>query len=133
MKKTFLKCLTVIALLSFAATVFAATPSAAYRAEIAPTAELLSKHKLLKGPNQGTDIIVINYTENTIGVCTPFSCNMPTRLTSVRITDNSTAYMPITLSDAGNGSVFWSDSVPNYATVSVYVSNGKYVVYVTRN
>lgn len=78
-----------------------------------------------------TYIVVINYSDETIYVTFPSQQIPLTRLTASRYQrSNYTGQTYIELSNA-NGAYFWSGNVDYQDLVSVYVSNGQYVVYDT--
>jgi hypothetical protein len=129
MKKIFLSCVAVLSLFLFTSTIFAATSPAAYQTTIQSLSEALKARNSAGGP--ATDIVVINYTDNTIVLSSPTYNNIGTK-TSARIKSEIYAgNTQIRLGDYVSGQVFFDQYVGNHATVSVYVSGGRYVVYVT--
>ncbi len=128
MKKTFLKCLALIACL-FVTTAFAADKPG-YKTVLQPIPEGLKIHRTVKGTGPSTDILVINYTDTSIILSSP-TYNPITTKTSARITcDACTGPTEIRLGNA-SGTVFFDTNVANFATVSVYLTNNQYNVIVS--
>lgn len=79
-----------------------------------------------------TYIVAINYTDDTIFVSFPSSREQLTTHTASRyerLNYNGTSYIEIA---NPNGVRVWSGYVGYHDLISVYVSNGKYVVYDTK-
>jgi hypothetical protein len=95
--------------------------------------QVIKKPKLAAASAIGYDtyIIVINYTESPILVSFPTQQIQLTRLTAGRYQrENYIGPSYIELANA-NGVRFWSADVDYQNIVSVYISNGRYVVYNT--
>ena len=133
MKKILFSLFLFMTILSFHQITIAANEAsvAQYQVKIEPISKNASKVKAQS--IHGTDVAVINYTDYSINVNYSNYYNFTlTRNTSGRITSNVQQQLPIALSNM-NGQEFFRGVVSNYATLSVYVSNGQYVVYVTNN
>jgi sulfite reductase beta subunit-like hemoprotein len=94
-------------------------------------AEMLQKPKIAAGIGVDTYIMVINYTNDTVFATFPTQKIQLTRQTSGRYQQsNYTGRSMVRLQNA-NGAEFWADQVGYQDILSIYVSNGKYVVYDT--
>lgn len=88
----------------------------------------------------GTDVAVINYTNNYVDVFydnyAPFTLYP---LTSARITNSAITTPVIAIKDYSTKKIIFPSngnagkSVSNYATLSIYFTNGIYTVYETNN
>lgn len=94
--------------------------------------EVIKKPKLAAAAvGYDTYIIVVNYTDSTISASFPTQQIQLTRLTAGRYQrENYIGPSYIELSNA-SGVKFWSADVDYQNIISVYISNGRYVVYNT--
>ena len=134
MKKMLLKCLSVAGLVLFTSAAFA---ESAYQVSLEPISDALGRHaaaatKNVKSLGLATDIIVVNYSNSSIVLAYPGNPLLITERTSGRIQRfDYSGYSTVVLQNA-QGVEFWrSNAVGPFDTISVYLSNDKYVVYDT--
>jgi hypothetical protein len=137
MKKMLLKCLSVVGLVLLTSSAFAA-PS--YQVTVEPISDALSSHAALAIKNVNaktlggiaTDIIVVNYSSSSIVLAYPGTPRLITERTSGRIQSPDYAGYATVVLQNSQGVEFWrSNAVGPFDTISVYLSNDKYVVYDT--
>lgn len=124
MKKIFL--LVTLCVISFFQ-----TTEAAFHSENISINEALNQ-QIIQGLTTVVD--VINFTDFSIDVANLSfpTFNRLTRKTAARIQDDMWAnYVYLRLSDTYSGRIFFENPVPPLSLVSVYNSNGQYIVYVT--
>ena len=137
MKKILLSCVAILGLGILTSTAMAAP---VYQSTIGSISDALNKSRSASLVSSGlkTVISIINYSEQTIRVNEPDG-QILSRQTSDRIISPDYAGLTrIVLSDYVTGNVFFpapgdpnSGYVTPFAVVSVYVSQGRYVVFVT--
>lgn len=135
MKHAFFKCLAMAAFSFFTITSFAESIPGA-TVSIQPIKEALEARTLALQPRAAaagiggnTYIVVVNYTQDTIGVAFPTGPINLTRTTSAKYQVPNFVGNSFIQIKGPYGT--WSDYVQYQDIVSVYVSNGKYVVYHT--
>jgi hypothetical protein len=135
MKKMLLKCLAVAGLILFTSSAFAA-PN--YQVSIEPISVALNSRTALSAPrianSVSTDIIVVNYSNSSIILAYPGAPRLITERTSGRILSSDFGgYSTVVLQNAQGAEIWRSNSVGPFDTISVYLSNDKYVIYDTHN
>ncbi len=137
MKKILLKSIAAILGLTMAASCFAASAGGFTKQSIqeALQARNTAIHQSIanRAATVGTDtyIVIINYTDDTIVANVPTAQIQLSRLTAGRYQqENYMGQTRIQLANA-NGAIFWDQYVDYQDLISVYVSNGQYVVYDT--
>jgi hypothetical protein len=134
MKKMLLKCLAVLGLVLFTSTVFAAPT---YQVSVEPISVALNSRTALTAlaaNSVATDIIVVNYSNSSIILAYPGAPRLITERTSGRIlSPDFGGYSTVVLQNSQGAEIWRSTTVGPFDTISVYLSNDKYVVYDTHN
>lgn len=131
MKKILFSLFTVLALISFSQMTFAdVQKNTTYQVQFEPISAGIKPKSMAI---HGTDISVINYTDYYVNVYYDNASFALSPRTSGRIISEAIQYPMMRLTDTSNRTFFGSKQVNNYATLSVYVSSGQYVVYETNN
>ncbi len=132
MKKHFVQWLATACVLLSTTAVMAAPH---YQVTVEPISDALSSHAALlskKMAGIAVDIIVVNYTNSSIIQAYPGVPRLLSERTSGRI--QSAEFLPFTtvILQNAQGVEFWrSNTVGPFDTISVYLSNDRYVVYDT--
>lgn len=133
MKKILACVLAIFAVVSFTQVTFAGSLPGNYQSKNISIQEAV-KRKITNGIGPSTMVDVINYSDFTIDVTNLSfpTFNRLTRQTAARIvSDTWLDPVYLRLADSISGRPFFEQLVSRTALISVYVSNGQYVVYNT--